>query len=208
MSRMPRSVAQLPHAAQVVRGRRDRPRPRPGWARGARPRPAPGRTRRRARRGRRRRRARSLRAAARRARASRVGPWRAASPSVRPWNDVPGAHDHVAARARPLAGELDRALVGLGARVAEEDLPAGARRPAADRGGRGSPPPRGRRRCRRGSTRAGGCAPVRRGPRPPPGGHGRARSPPGRERKSRYRLPSVSHSSDPAPRTKVTGGSA
>ncbi len=73
-----------------------------------------------------------------------------------------GGHDHVAPRRRaaPLAGELDGALVGLGAAVAEEDLPRLG--PSPPRGARRARwPPRPRSAWRRGWRRAAASAPAR-----------------------------------------------
>ena len=44
---------------------------------------------------------------------------------------VPRAHDHVSARAGPLASQLQGTFVGLGPRVGEEDLSPGAPLPSA-----------------------------------------------------------------------------
>ena len=52
-------------------------------------------------------------------------PVAASAASVRPWKLPKRADDHVAAAAAELAGQLEGGLVGLGAGVAEEHLPAG-----------------------------------------------------------------------------------
>ena len=90
-----------------------------------------------------------------------------------------GAHDDVAAPAAELAGQLEGALVGLGAGVGEEHLAA-----RAVGGQPGWPTPSRRSsvhatcqpaRCRRGWTRAAASGPARAARRPPPGGCGRGR---------------------------------
>ncbi len=68
-------------------------------------------------------------------------------------------HDDVAPAAAELAGELERRLVGLGARVAEEDLPAVAGRLARRSSTIGRP--RWRLGWRRSSTRAAASTPAR-----------------------------------------------
>ena len=93
----------------------------------------------RARRGRPTPRGGSPRAAAGTPRAWPAGRWRASVASVRPWKRAEGADDDVAAAAAALAGQLDGALVGLGAGVGEEHLAAGRRRAAVE----GRRPPRG-----------------------------------------------------------------
>ena len=82
----------------------------------------------RARRGRPTRRGGSPRAAAGTPRASAAARWRASVASVRPWNEPYALTTTWRPAAAPLAGELDRALVGLGAGVAEEHLAAVSRR--------------------------------------------------------------------------------
>ena len=87
-----------------------------------------------------------------------------------------GADHLVAAPAAEAAGQLQRALVGLGTGVGEEHLaaqasvlgPAGLARRRG--GGRGSGPPASPARCRTGWTRGGASAPARAGPRRPRGG--------------------------------------
>ncbi len=86
---------------------------------------ASGRGRARGRRGRRRRRAGTLRAAAGTPRAWSAGPVACSVARVRPWKLPKRRHHDVPAPPAELAGELDGALVGLGAAVAEEHLPAG-----------------------------------------------------------------------------------
>ena len=113
-----------------------------------------------------------------------------------------GADHDVAAVAAPLAGQLDGALVGLGARVGEEHLAAAAEQAVEGRGHLAA-----RARCRTGWRRAAACGPASAmasataGWAWPSDGHGQA----GQEvevapalRRPTARLPS--------PRTKVTGG--
>ena len=69
-----------------------------------------------------------------------------------------GADHDVAAAPAPLAGQLDGALVGLGAGVAEEHLAAAAEQ----RGRSWRPRPVATSGCRTGSTRAAACGPARR----------------------------------------------
>ena len=110
-----------------------------------------------------------------------------------------GADDDVAAPAAPLAGQLDGALVGLGARVAEEDLAAPAQQPVEGAGHVG--PDVGAEQVRHVQEGAGllGQGVGHRRVGVAEGGDGQA----GRgSRGSGW--PSSSHSSLPAPRTKVT----
>ena len=106
------------------------------------------------------------------------------------------------AAAAPPPGQLDRALVGLRPRVAQEHLPTAAEQPV-ERGGH--------LRARRSlPNRLDTCEQRRRllgdGRGAPPDGRGRARSPPGRRGSRGSGVPSSSHSSVPRPRTNVTGG--
>ena len=123
---------------------------------------------------------------------------------MRPWNE-PYADDHVVAlgpavRLAVAARELDRALVGLGARVGEEHAPAAAEQRVEARREHAAA-----RRCSRGSRRAAACAPGRRSRRRPPGARARATSPRGRRGSRGTACPSLSNSRVPSPRTNATG---
>ncbi len=91
-----------------------------------------------------------------------------------------GADHDMATAAAPPPGQLDGCLVGLGARVAHEDLPTPAEQPVERR-----PPPLRRARWRTGSTCAAGSTPVARAPRPPRDGSGPATTTARPPRKSR-----------------------
>ena len=123
--------AQRPHGPQVVRARHvDPPFALEGLEQHGGRWPVRGRCPARPRR--RRGRARSLRAGVGTARASRAARWRPAWPGSARGTNRLGADHEVAAPAGPAPGQLQRALVGLGARVGEEHLTAGLARPTVD----------------------------------------------------------------------------
>ena len=206
MRRIPRSCTARARRSGSPRTARS-PRPRPGSARAGRRPPAPGHTRRRGRRGRRRGRVRTPRATARTGRASRPGPVACRVASVRPWKEPhaltttwrPGpAHFRASLSAHSLASAPE---------LVKKTCPP-ARLP---------PPPMRRSRVAATSGADDVAEEVRDveerarllGQRL---GHDRVGVPERGHRQAAEEVevtPAlVSQSSDPSPRTKVTGGSA